>query len=137
MEVKNACRRCGEVNIVNSKNLISEDAWDLEGNYYKIMYYDCKRCKERIVLQIDDIDSLNLFREFKRLIIRVSRKQINHQTIGKKDIKKKDKYTRELKDRREKLKSKCEGIKLLDKDKNIIVEVLTFPRVGDIIESNL
>ena len=137
MEVKRICSKCGEVNTINSENLIRVDVWDEDGKYYKLMYYDCKRCNERIVVQIDNTETLNIFKQFKALTIKVARKQIANQTVSPKDIRKKDKWTKQLKEKREILKELCNGKKLFDENKNIVVECLTFPKVGDIIDSNL
>ena len=137
MEVKRVCHRCGEINTINSENLISVDVWDEDNVYYKLMYFDCKRCRERIAVQIDSFESLTLFRELKALTIKVARKKLKHETISPKDIKKKDKWTKQLKEKREMLKELCSGKKLFDENKKVVIECLTFPKVGDIIESNL
>lgn len=137
MEVQRVCGKCGEVNNIDSSNLIREDVYDEEGTYYKIMFCDCKRCKERDVVQVDSMETLILFRKLKKLILKVAEKNRKGETVSPKDVKKKDELMKELREKREELKDVCNGKKLYDKDKKVIVEQLTFPKVGDIIESNL
>lgn len=137
MKVQRACRKCGEVNEVDSGNLIRMDVYDEEGTYYKIMYYDCKRCRERDVVQIDSTETLEMFRKLKSLTIKVARKNMKGETISPKDVRKKDRWMKELRRKREDLNELCSGKKLFDENKKVVVEQLTFPKVGDIIESNL
>lgn len=137
MEVQRVCGKCGEVNMIDSSNLVREDVYDEEGTYYKIMFCDCKRCKERDVVQIDSMETLILFRKLKKLILKVAEKNRKGETVSPKDVKKKDELMKELREKREELKDVCNGKKLYDKDKKVVVEQLTFPKVGDIIENNL
>ena len=137
MKVKRVCRKCGEVNEVGSENLIRVDVYDEDGTYYKIMYCDCKRCGERDVVQIDDMETLEMFRNLKKLILKVAKKNRKGETVSPKDIRKKDKWMKELRKKREVLNDLCNGKKLFDENKKVVVEQLTFPKVGDIIESNL
>ena len=137
MKVQRVCRKCGEVNEVDSSNLIRKDVYDECGTYYKIMYCDCKRCKERDVVQIDNVETLEMFRKLKSLTIKVARKNMKGETVSPKDVHKKNKWMKELRKKREDLNELCSGKKLFDEDKKVVVEQLTFPKVGDIIESNL
>lgn len=137
VKVKRVCRKCGEINEVDSSNLIRKDVYDEHGTYYKIMYCDCKRCKERDVVQIDSIETLEMFRKLKSLTIKVARKKIKGETVSPKDVNKKDRWMKELRRKRENLNELCSGKKLFDENKKVVVEQLTFSKVGDIIESNL
>lgn len=137
MKVQRVCRKCGEVNEVDSGNLIRMDVYDEEGTYYKIMYCDCKRCRERDVVQIDGTETLEMLRKLKSLTIKVARKNMKGETISPKDIRKKDRWMKELRRKREDLNELCSGKKLFDENKKVVVEQLTFSKVGDIIESNL
>lgn len=137
MKVQRVCRKCGEVNEIDSGNLIRMDVYDEEGTYYKIMYCDCKRCGERDVVQIDSTETLEMFRKLKSLTIKVARKKMKGETIILKDIRKKDRWMKRLRRKREDLNELCSGKKLFDENKKVVVEQLTFPKVGDIIESNL
>lgn len=137
MKVQRVCRKCGEVNEIDSSNLIRADVYDEEGTYYKIMYCDCKRCGERDVVQIDNTETLGMFRKLKDLIIKVARKNVKGETVSPRDVHKKDKWMKDLRKKREDLNELCSGKKLFDENKKVVVEQLTFPKVGDIIESNL
>ena len=137
VKVQRVCRKCGEINEVDSSNLIRKDVYDEHGIYYKIMYCDCKRCKERDVVQIDSIETLETFRKLKSLTIKVARKNMKGETVSPKDVNKKDRWMKELRRKRECLNELCSGKKLFDENKKVVVEQLTFSKVGDIIESNL
>lgn len=137
MKVQRVCRKCGEVNEIDSSNLIRADVYDEEGIYYKIMYCDCKRCGERDVVQIDNMETLGMFRKLKDLTIKVARKNVKGETVSLRDVRKKDRWMKELRRKREDLNELCSGKKLFDENKKVVVEQLTFPKVGDIIESNL
>lgn len=137
MKVQRVCRKCGEVNEIDSSNLIRADVYDEEGTYYKIMYCDCKRCGERDVVQIDNTETLGMFRKLKDLTIKAARKNVKSETVSPKDVRKKDKWMKELRRKREDLNELCSGKKLFDENKKVVVEQLTFSKVGDIIESNL
>lgn len=137
MEVQRVCSKCGEVNTLDSSNLIRVEVTDENGTFYKIMYHDCKRCGERDVVQIDSAETLKMFRELKSLTIKVARKNVKGETISPKDIRKKDRMMKQLRSKRAELEEFCNGKKLFDENKKVIVEQLTFPKVGDIIESNL
>lgn len=137
MKVKRVCRKCGEVNEVDSSNLIRADVYDEEGTYYKIMYCDCKRCGERDVVQIDNTETLGMFRKLKDLTIKVARNNVKGETVSPKDVNKKNRWMKELRRKREDLNELCSGKKLFDENKKVVVEQLTFSKVGDIIESNL
>ena len=137
VKVQRVCRRCGEVKEIDSSNLIRADVYDEEGTYYKIMYCDCKRCGERDVVQIDNTETLGMFRKLKDLTIKVARKNVKGETVSPRDVHKKDKWMKDLRKKREDLNELCSGKKLFDENKKVVVEQLTFPKVGDIIESNL
>lgn len=137
VKVQRICRKCGEVNEIDSSNLVRLDVYDEEGTYYKIMYCDCKRCGERDVVQIDNTETLGIFRKLKSLTIKVARKNMKGETVSPKDVNKKDRWMKDLRKKREDLNELCSGKKLFDENKKVVVEQLTFPKVGDIIESNL
>lgn len=137
VKVQRVCRKCGEVNEIDSSNLIRADVYDEEGKYYKIMYCDCKRCGERDVVQIDNTETLGMFRKLKDLTIKVARKNMKGETVSPKDVNKKNRWMKELRRKREDLNELCSGKKLFDENKKVVVEQLTFSKVGDIIESNL
>lgn len=137
MEIKRVCKKCGEVYEIDSSNLIRKDVHDEYGNFYKLMYCDCVRCHTRDFVQIDDKNTLKEFKRLKKLIIEVAKKNVKEQTVSTKDIKKKDRFMKKIREDREKLKEVCAGKKYFDENEKIVAECLTFEKVGDIIESNL
>lgn len=137
MEIKRVCKKCGEVFEVDSNNLVRKDVHDEYGNFYKLMYCDCVRCHTRDFVQIDDKNTLKEFKRLKKLIIEVAKKNVKGQTVSPKDIKKKDRLMKQVREDREKLKEVCAGKKYFDENEKIVTECLTFEKVGDIIESNL
>lgn len=137
MEVKRVCNKCGKTNMIDSTNLTKMEVYDDEGTFYKIMFIVCQNCFEKDVVQIDDVETLRMFRELKKITIKTARKNLKGETISPKDIKKKDKLTKSLRKKRAELQKLCYGKKLYNENKKVIVERLTFPEVGDIIESNL
>lgn len=137
MEIKRVCKKCGEVFEIDSSNLIRKDVHDEYGNFYKLMYCDCVRCHTSDFVQIDDKNTLKEFKRLKKLIIEVAKKNVKGQTVSPKDIKKKDRLMKQVREDREKLKEVCTGKKYFDENEKIIAESLTFEKVGDIIESNL
>ncbi len=136
MEVKNVCLKCGEVNEINSFNLKKEQCHTIEGDFVQLMYYQCKRCKERMVVQIDDSETMRLSREHKKLFIKMSKKSLKHETVSPKDIKKRAKLSKEINEKRKALEEKYNGRMILDENENIFTEHLTFGKEGDIIESS-
>lgn len=137
MEIKRVCKKCGEVFEIDSSNLIRKDVHDEYGNFYKLMYCDCVRCHTRDFVQIDDKNTLKEFKRLKKLIIEVAKKNVKGQTVSPKDIKKKDRLMKQVREDREELKEVCAGKKYFDENEKIVAECLTFEKVGDIIESNL
>ena len=65
MEVKRVCNKCGEVNSLDSKSLLKKDIYDEDKKHYVILYFECVRCKEVEVVQIDDNESIQTFKEIK------------------------------------------------------------------------
>lgn len=125
MEVKNICNKCGEVNILDSSRLIKECVHDEYGNRYYIMYYKCKRCNEIEVVQIDTTYTKELYRKLKDLIVKCAKKNLNHETISPKDIKKKDKLMKKIQKEREELKELCNGKNFYNENEKFIVKYLT------------
>lgn len=136
MEIERVCVKCGEINTLDSNN-IRQIETKADGEYYKLMYYKCKRCGEIIVLQIDNIETINICKDLKALLMKVMKKRMNHQTIGKKDNRKKDKLNKLLDTKRKELNDLCIGKTFYDLDGKIFIKQLTLPKVGDIIESDL
>lgn len=136
-ETIRVCDSCGKGIIVNQNNLKRTDAYDENGNYYILMYVVCSDCNNSIVVQIDDVRTRAIFNDLRDLTLKAIQKRIKHETVSPKANKRSEKLTKKLKAMRKELEKKCNGKEMYDKDKNIIINSLTFPDRGDIIESNL
>lgn len=125
METARVCNKCGEINKVNKE--VIKTAWvhDEYGHYYKAAYIECVRCKERLILLLDTRRTDYL------------RKVLISLLKSGKDRARYDKTDAILTKKREEIKEKVNGLKLLDENENIFSFGLTFPKVGDIIESDL
>lgn len=130
---KNVCGRCGELNVINAGNIKEIDLKDAGGRYFKLTYVFCKRCKEIMPLQIDDVETIEIYKKLKRHIVKVAKKQMRHEDVTKEDIKKKDRLTEKLKEKRLILKNGVSGKEFYLLDGEIFINPLTFPKVGDII----
>ena len=137
MKVDNICSKCGEVNTLESDLLFRKHVYDEEGKHYIIIYYVCKRCNEINVVQIDDNETAEIYKKLKNLIVSVMKKQIKKQTVSPREQAKKDKLMKKLRQKREELKELSAGKKYFDENKEIFIECLTFPKVGDIIDSDM
>lgn len=107
MDAKVVCSSCGCPTIANDSNLIRSDVYDVDGKYYKIIYFRCKCCGKNVIVQVDDADTLNTFRELKKLMTKVIKKKIKGETVSPKDIRKRDKLTKELREKRASLNEEC------------------------------
>lgn len=134
LKTSRACSKCGELNIVNVENLNEKEVYDENGEWFRIMFICCENCKHIEVVQIDNKQTYDLMCRLKILILKNAKKNRKGETISPKDVRKKDKWMKKLRNDRKELETLCDGKKLLDENKNIVVESLTFAKVGDIIE---
>ena len=125
METARVCNKCGEVNKVNKEVIKTEWVHDEFGNYYKATYIECVRCKERLILLLDT-KRTNYLRKVLIALLKSGKDRARY-----------DKTDAILTKKREEIKEKVNGLKLLDENENIFSFGLTFPKVGDIIESDL
>lgn len=137
MEVKRVCTRCGEVNEINANSLKKADVHDEYKKYYKVMYFDCKRCGERTVVQVDSFETLKTLKKLKGTILNAVRANVSGRSVSRRDQNRKDRLTIMLREQRERLEESCSGKKLFDEDEKVFIEQLTFPKDGDIIDSNM
>lgn len=137
MEIKRICNECGKVSCLNANTLIKQDCYTESGEYYQIMYFVCSDCGEKNVVQADTIETINILSALKSIVYKAMIKQGKGQTVSPKDIRRKDKLSKQLKRKREKINEKIAGVKMYDENKEIVFEHLTFIGEGGIIESNL
>lgn len=124
MEVNRVCGKCGKVNQLNAATLKHADVHNDVG-YVRLTYYKCVECGEKIVVQIDDIVSRQIFADLKNLTIKCAKKNAKHETISPKDIKRKDKLTKKLRERRAELETIYKHTDLYDENEKIFVKELT------------
>lgn len=137
MKTENACKRCGCINTLDSSNLIRKDVYTAGKKYYKVTYFKCKQCKDINVVQVDDVETINLYRDFKKLLVKVMKKRVKNETVSPKDVKKKDKYMKMLRAKREVLREAVDGLSLYDENGNVFVNTLTFGKDGVIINDSM
>ena len=137
IKVERICLKCGEVNEVSAENMRKVDTWTEDGEYLRICYISCSRCKEKIFLQIDNMETIKEFKELRGLTIKAARMRLKGQTVGKKMFRKKDKLSKDLRVKRMQLEEVNNGKILYDKNKKVFTNCLTFQKVGDIIEDKM
>lgn len=124
MEVNRICEQCGKTNTLDATTLKHADVHNDVG-YVRLTYYKCVECGGNIVVQIDDILSRQIFADLKKLTLKCAKKNVMHQTISPKDIKRKDKLTKRLRERRAELETIYVHTTLYDENEKIFVEGLT------------
>lgn len=134
LRTSRVCSNCGELNVVNVGNLKEKEVYDKNGEWFRILFIECKRCKHMEIVQVDNKQTYDLMCRLKILILKNAKKNKKGETISPKDIKRKNKWMKQLRNDRKELEEKYNGEKLFDENKNIVVETLTFLKVGDIIE---
>ena len=136
--VQRACNKCRELNRFDNKTVKRKDVYGEDNTYYRVIYFKCQNCKEINVVQIDNIETLNVWHDLKDLMLKTMKKRLEHQTVSPKAVKKKDKLNKRLNKMRQKLKETA-GIDLyVDKNtKEIFVKGLTISMECDKIDSNL
>lgn len=137
MEVKRVCNKCGEVNSLDSKSLLKKDVYDEDKKHYTILYFQCVRCKETEVVQIDDNESIQTFKEIKALFIKAMRKRLKKETVSPREVKKKDRLIKKLNEKRKLLNEVLKGKTFYDENGKIFIKELTIYTGGDIIESDM
>lgn len=137
MEVKRVCNKCGEVNSLDSKSLLKKDVYDEDKKHHVILYFECVRCKEVEVVQIDDNESIQMFKEIKALFIKAMRKRLKKETVSPREVKKKDRLTKQLNEKRKLLNEVSKGKTFYDENGKIFIKELTIYTGGDIIESDM
>nr|DAP00912.1 MAG TPA: putative HTH-type transcriptional regulator [Caudoviricetes sp.] len=137
MEVKRVCNKCGEVNSLDSKSLLKKDVYDEDKKHHVILYFECVRCKEVEVVQIDDNESIQTFKEIKALFVKAMRKRLKKETVSPREVKKKDRLTKKLNEKRKLLNEVSKGKTFYDENGKIFIKELTMYTEGDIIESDM
>jgi hypothetical protein len=125
ISVQRVCSKCGEINEIGAEELKIKWVHSDFDEYYNIVYYECKRCKEKQCVQVDTKQTL----ELKRKLIRI--------LLQKKDREKYNKIDKKLNELRCNLQRKVNGLKLYDENGNIFTNGLTILKEDDIIDSDM
>lgn len=133
MEIKNICDSCGFVNTVNGNSIKKLDVKTESGDYLRLMYYKCESCKKKVVVQVDNMETRKIFGDYRNLIAKCAVKRQKGETISPKDIRKKDKWEKDLKKIRDGLVSKYRGEKVIKENGEIFLEHLTVNGEYDIL----
>ena len=78
---------------------------------------------------------MDVFNELKQMTIDTAKKRMKGKEVGKKVIRKKDRLIKELNLLRLEANECFNGMTLYDKNEKVIINQLTLPKVGDIIDS--
>lgn len=117
MEIDYRCNVCRHIQTLNEYNVEKCDAYDEEGNKYRIVYYHCEKCGASIVLQIDDAMSLQLFDEERKMYVNNMRYKLAYKTPPQKQKRKMEKLNKKLKRKRDALFLEKQGESFYDRRK--------------------
>lgn len=117
MEIDYRCNVCRHIQTLNEYNVEKCDAYDENGNKYRIVYYHCEKCGASIVLQIDDAVSLQLFDEERKMYVNNMRYKLAHKTPPQKQKRKMEKLNKKLKRKRDALFLEKQGESFYDRRK--------------------
>lgn len=117
MEIDYRCNVCRHIQTLNEYNVEKCDAYDENGNKYRIVYYHCEKCGTSIVLQIDDAMSLQLFDEERKMYVNNMRYKLAYKTPPQKQKRKMEKLNKKLKRKRDALFLEKQGESFYDRRK--------------------
>lgn len=117
MEIDYRCNVCRHIQTLNEYNVEKCDAYDENGNKYRIVYYHCEKCGASIVLQIDDAMSLQLFDEERKMYVNNMRYKLAYKTPPQKQKRKMEKLNKKLKRKRDALFLEKQGESFYDRRK--------------------
>ena len=117
MEIDYRCNVCRHIQTLNEYNVEKCDAYDDNGNKYRIVYYHCEKCGASIVLQIDNSETLSLFDEERKMYVNNMRYKLAYKTPPQKQKRKMEKLNKKLKRKREVLFLEKQGESFYDRRK--------------------
>ena len=123
-QIPNVCPKCGEVNYTDVQNVKREWVHTDDNRYIRVIYTECVRCKERMLLQADTKQTITLKDKAIRLLLH--RKRDEYENVNKR-----------LTEKRNLLNEQIRGLTVYDENEKVFAECLTVLRDGDIIESDL
>ena len=138
IETARVCEHCGKINTITHLSIQKE--WctcEQTEEKAKLIYQRCEGCKEPMILQVDDSETIEISRKEKELMLKAIRKRAKKQTVSPKEMRKREKLDKELRKKREVLNEHFEGKTFLQDDGKILIERLTFLRKDAIIDSKV
>lgn len=123
MKIKEKCKRCKSVNVLEKEKLNIVFVKDENGKEYRVIYYVCGGCKKPVLVQIDDDVTLRILRSLVDLTMRAIEKREANESVSRQWEKKKDALNLSLTSKRERLKKVMKGKEVVNKDKNIRIIV--------------
>lgn len=92
MKIK--CPKCSENTLLGSGD-IRESSCMSDGEEYRVLYFNCSKCKSRVVVQLDDETSLQKLEQCRILMRKIMKLKHKGKTAGKKLL---DDFSKERKD---------------------------------------
>ena len=116
------CPKCSE-NALLGPDDIQESSCMSDGEEYRVLYFNCIKCKSRVVVQLDDATSLQKLEQCKILMRKVMRLKRKGKTPGKKLLDDFEKGRKDLSEYRKKLNQELTSKVLVDNKTGEIYEV--------------
>ena len=137
MEIKRACENCGELNRLEEKNIKHIEVVTKNEEELTLTFFECKRCKHKNVVQVDNEETKKIVSLYKDLILKTFIKRQKGETVSPKWDKRRKGYTKDLKVKRDNLESRFKGKTLYKKNGKIFVESLTIIGEDGIIKDSM
>lgn len=139
MEIKRVCENCGEINKLVDKHIKHIEVVTNDEEELTLTFFECKRCKHKNVVQIDNEETKKIVSLYKDLILKTFLKRQKGETVSPKWDKRRKGYTKDLNVKRGILESKYSGKTLYKhkKDGEIFVKSLTIIGEDGIINDSM
>ena len=115
--------KCGTYNKVGSDTIVKKDIVCVEtGESLSITYFECRECKNRNVVQVDNEKTNGLLTKLTKKVAKMSMFKKNHKQMSKKDTASISKIRTDLAEFRFDLKSKNQGMHYIDNEKSYCID---------------
>ena len=116
------CPKCSENTLLKSDD-IQESSCMSDDEEYRVLYFNCSKCKSRVILQLDDETSLQKLEQCKILMRKIMRLKHKGKTAGKKLLDDFEKGRKDLSEYRKNLNQELTSKVLVDNKTGEIYEV--------------
>lgn len=113
MTTDNVCK-CGHINCICVENLKQAKLKDKNNADLFALYYECEKCKQKNIVQVDNNYTIHLKTELMQML---RRKMVLKEELSSKDKKRYDKLNKMLYTNRKKLLERFEKENLYDKNR--------------------